>query len=202
MMTYTEAKAFQASLTDDTRKLTRTRKAELVAIYRAELEREGVILVAGGPATRDEYVNNILNRRYPLASVNEATHVLYHAPSSRWDACEHCAAMPATEIVNTGELRPGDIVREHGMRVRIDSVREYKPDGSSGAERAWSCPGTVLNVDEVLAAHSVPRSFLETYGYREGAGWQTERRDAWTVQGNHRARWVVELPRPAAQATP
>jgi hypothetical protein len=202
MMTYAEAKSFQQRLTADTRAFTRMRKAELVTFRREQLERDGVIWEAGGPATKAELVNDILNRRYPLAQVNEATHVLYHAPSARWSACEHCKAKPATEIIDTSQLRPGDIVVEHGMRIRVDQVNEYRPQGGSAAERAWSCPGTVLNVADVLAQHVIPASFLETYGYSEMEGWVVERRDAWTVQGNDRARWVVELPRPAAAPIP
>lgn len=198
MMTYSEARSFQARLTADTRHFTRMRKADLVAFRREQLEAEGVIWESGGPASKDELVNDILNRRYPLAQVNETSHVLYHAPSSRWAACDHCQARPSTTTVRTGELMPGDVVVEHGMRVRIDEVREYRPDGASSEQRAWSCPGTVLNVDDVTAQHVIPASFLEIYGYREGEGWVVERRDAWTVQGNALAVWLVELPRPAA----
>lgn len=198
MMTHAEAKAFAGYMNDDVRKLSRLRKTDLQEIRRAELLAEGVVWESGGPRTKDDLVNDILNRRYPLARVNEATHVLYHAPSARWSACEHCDTKPATENVNTSELRPGDVVLEHGMRIRIDEVREYTPHGAIG-ERAWCCPGTVLNVTEVTSQHVIPAAFLETYGYSEEAGgFVAERHDAWTVQGDTRARWTVEMPRPAA----
>lgn len=197
MMTYAEAKSFQMRLTADTRALAKTRKAELQAIRAADLAREGIVTVFGGPVTKDELLNDILNRRYPLAQVNEATHVLYHAPSARWEACEHCQAKPSTTSVTSDQLVPGDVVLEAGMRIRVDEVRAYHPAGSAG-ERGWSCPGTVLNVDEVLAARTVPESMLHVYGYTDGEGFTVQRRDGWTIQGTALTVWIVELPRPAA----
>ncbi len=56
---------------------------------------------------------------------------------------------------------------------------------------AWSCPGTVLNMDEVRAARIVPRSFLyDAERDRRGPGHGRE--DFWTVQGNNLAMWTVE----------
>jgi hypothetical protein len=200
MMTFKEAKAFRTAHDQDARTLTRTRKGELQATWRDEMQRTGVLDPGAGPATKDGLVADILDHRYPVGQLNQAMHVLYHAPSSRWAGCKHCADLPKTEPVDTSQLRPGDVVLEHGMRIRIDEVREYRPDGSSGADRAWSCPGTVLNLADVLEQHVIPRSFLETYGYDEGKGWIVEREDAWTVQGNTLATWTVELPRPEVQS--
>lgn len=195
MMTYTEARDFNRRMDEDARTLTRTRKGELQATYRDVLKADGVIWESGYPSTKDGLIAEILSRRYPLAQANEATHVLYHAPSSRWPACDHCQARPATETVNTPQLRPGDVVQAHGFRVRVDEVREYVPPGTSGL--AWSCPGTVLNAAEVLEAGTVPASFLQTYRYDENMpGFIVDREDAWTLHGTVHTPWIVELPRP------
>ena len=68
----------------------------------------------------------------------------------------------------TGEIQPEDVVLTHGMWVRIDTIRTYHPGGRgclSGpgsatltqCDLAWACLGTVTNLDEVHAAHIVPR---------------------------------------------
>ncbi|HEV2241807.1 MAG TPA: hypothetical protein VGR98_12255 [Streptosporangiaceae bacterium] len=202
MMTTKEARELLSAHDADARALTRRRKLELVAIRRDALAADGVIWESGGPASKDELVRDILDRRYPVAQLNEATHVLWHAPSARWSACEHCQAKPSTTSVTTDQLVPGDVVLKHGMRVRIDEVREYRPAGANSAERAWCCAATVLNVTDVVQQHVIPASFLQTYGYQEDVGWTVEREDAWTVQGNTRAAWIVELPRPAAATRP
>ena len=88
MMTHNEAVDFQSRLTADMLTLKRARKAELEAAYAAELERVGIIF-NHRPATKDSLMNDILNRRYPLAQVNEASHVLYHRDVI-WPACDHC----------------------------------------------------------------------------------------------------------------
>jgi hypothetical protein len=83
--------------------------------------------------------------------------------------------MPLTLTVPTSQLSAGDVVRTHGMRVRLDSLREYRDRGS----RVASWRGPVLNLPEVLAAGIVPASFV-----RDGM---------WTVQGSDLATWTVEV---------
>ena len=92
--------------------------------------------------------------------------------------------MTDTKIVKSSQLEPGNVVREHGMRVRINSVRPY--DSHTGMT-AYSCPGTVLNPEEVRAAGIVPMSFLrcDVTGHPDGA--------CWHVQGNDLATWVIEI---------
>lgn len=97
------------------------------------------------------------------------------------------ASRPAPTItVKSSALRPGHIVREHGMRVRIDSVHPYASDGPNRDRYpvVYSCPGTVLNVPEVRAARIVPAGFLACEVHPGGA--------CWHVQGNDLARWRVE----------
>jgi hypothetical protein len=99
--------------------------------------------------------------------------------------------MTKTETVKTSQIQVGDIVREHGMRVRIDSIRPYESHSGSGTPgmTAYSCPGTVLNVEEVREAGYVPMGFLQCSIHPGGA--------CWHVQGNDLARWQVEV-RPQA----
>jgi hypothetical protein len=82
--------------------------------------------------------------------------------------------------MNTHELRDGDVVLTHGMRVRISGDGEVStshPQDVAGAPCLWWA-GVVENLDDVHAAGVVPRSFV-----RDGL---------WTVQGNGLARWTVE----------
>lgn len=197
MMTYTEAKNFNQSYTTALRMLIRARKPALVNLLARQDEADGRTRLIGGPRTKDEIMRELLDHDYPRDRLNEAIHVLHHAPSARWPACEHCQAKPSTTSVTSDQLVPGDIVLEAGMRIRVDEVRAYHPAGSAG-ERGWSCPGTVLNVDEVLAAGTIPESMLHVYGYTDGKGFTVQRRDGWTIQGTALAVWIVELPRPAA----
>ncbi|MGW1275572.1 hypothetical protein ACWD4V_01255 [Streptomyces tsukubensis] len=88
-------------------------------------------------------------------------------------------------IKDSSQLAEGDIVRTHGMRVRLD--RCTTRDDSGRTVYAWS--GTVLNLDEVRADRHVPMSFLRTY-----KGNTVVRDDEWTVQGNTFANWLVENP--------
>ena len=97
------------------------------------------------------------------------------------------ASITQTRPVKSSELRVGDVVREHGMRVRVDSITVREGWGSHGMD-VYCGAGTVLNLDGVLAAKIVPASFLCTEKWVEGHGWTIDRRDAWTVQGNDMAR--------------
>jgi hypothetical protein len=106
----------------------------------------------------------------------------------------------ASEKIPTSQIRVGDVVRAYGMRVRIDTIREYAPEGSSGSDVAWSCQGTVLNLDEVRAAQLVPMGWLTRDKWVEGQGWAACRDDAWTVQGNDLATWDIERPEAEAEA--
>jgi hypothetical protein len=104
--------------------------------------------------------------------------------------------------VKSSEIKPGMIVREHGMRVRIDSVREYPSSArmSQPPSVVYSCLGTVLNLDEVREAKVVPMSFLTRDEWVEGKGWTVTRNDAWTVQGNDLAQWEIEEAEPQKEA--
>jgi hypothetical protein len=95
--------------------------------------------------------------------------------------------MTIQELSNTktGDIRVGDIVLEHGMRVRIDEIRTYPGRNTCPEDKTvYACVGTVLNRDEVLTNGVVPASFL-----RRWDGSTMVRDDEWIVQGNDFARW-------------
>lgn len=95
--------------------------------------------------------------------------------------------------VKTGEIRIGDIVLTHGMRVRIDEIRTYPGDaGQPETETVYACLGALLNLDEVREAGIVPRSFLYNEARHSSKDAPGAREDYWNVQGNNLARWTVE----------
>jgi hypothetical protein len=104
--------------------------------------------------------------------------------------------------LRTSQIRPGDTVCEHGMRVRIDQTRTYPCEGhghnggtpySAETCTVYAHLGTVTNVAEVRQAGIVPPSFLwDEERFTRGPGHGRE--DAWVVQGNDLATWWVERP--------
>lgn len=95
---------------------------------------------------------------------------------------------PNVTVKDSSQLAQGDIVRTHGMRVRLDhGASHQRPDRA-----VYSWVGTVLNLDEVRAEGHVPMSFLRTQKWE--SGWVTDREDVWVVQGNEFANWLVEDP--------
>lgn len=120
-------------------------------------------------------------------------------------------AMQLLHGVPTQNLRAGDIVLCHSMRVRLGTLRTYHggsysgrhgtegrctqghgPAGTDSCCVVYSWSGTVLNLDEVRAAGIVPVSWLRTEKWVDGSGWATDRDNQWTVQGNFRATWDIE----------
>ena len=81
---------------------------------------------------------------------------------------------------NTFELRSGEVVVRHGMRLLLGERKQY--EGVMGGQ-VVRFDATILNVDEVNADGVVP------------FGWRCETRkdgDEWAVQGNELANWWVE----------
>lgn len=94
--------------------------------------------------------------------------------------------------LNTTELRQGDIVVTHGMRVLLETEPLVFPNGR-GSE-TYQFGGRVVNLDEVRAAGAVPMSFLRTHKWTPGTGWTVDREDVWPIQGNELAHWSVDRP--------
>jgi hypothetical protein len=98
--------------------------------------------------------------------------------------------------IRPAELRVGDVVVTDGMRVLIDQpVRECP---SCGGVTVWNTPGRVLNEDEAVEVHGIPRGWLRRDHYTEGKGWTPRAADAprWTIQGSD-LRWLAIEPRTA-----
>ncbi|GAA4626929.1 hypothetical protein GCM10023196_037170 [Actinoallomurus vinaceus] len=99
------------------------------------------------------------------------------------------------DSVPTSQLQAGDIVLEHGMRVRLGgepTVRKT-PDLT-----VYCWRGTVENVEEVLAAGVIREADLSENVWVEGAGWERKLTGRWWIQGNDRVGWSVLRELPAA----
>src|SRR4051812_16580896 len=83
-------------------------------------------------------------------------------------------------IVRSSELRQGDIVHEHGMRILLDRPILTAPGNGYGT--CYYSLGLVLNRDEV-PADVVPLSFTH---------YDDETEPRWGVQGNDNARWCID----------
>ncbi|NUL25957.1 hypothetical protein [Streptomyces lunaelactis] len=97
---------------------------------------------------------------------------------------------PTVTVKDSSQLAQGDIVRTHGMRVRLD----HGASSERSDRTVYSWVGTVLNLDEVRANGHVPMSFLRTEKWEPAKGWVTDRKDVWVVQGNEFVNWLVEDP--------
>lgn len=95
---------------------------------------------------------------------------------------------PTLQTLDTTQLRKGDIVHTHGMRVLLVSDADVYPNGKHGETARFD--GRVLNLAEVKEQGLVPASFLRTEKW-EG-GWVVDRDDVWVIQGNELATWSVE----------
>ena len=90
-----------------------------------QLHRAQAQYVIGGPVTKEEFVSAILEREYPVALLNETTHVLYHRGA--WNsACEHCDSRCA----NCGHL-----IGQHYGSNGGDGCTECDCDLCPGYER-------------------------------------------------------------------
>lgn len=90
------------------------------------------------------------------------------------------------QSLNTTEIRKGDVVRVHGMRVLIDVdpiISEPWGGTENGFVYAWV--GLVLNPED--RPIGLPRDWL----YRDRMG-QPRTEPRWNVQGNKLSRWSVE----------
>lgn len=99
--------------------------------------------------------------------------------------CVYCQELKGTtetlESISTHDLKPGDIVLRHGMRLRLNgegTVSRSHPTNEYSPTLWWNAE--ILNIDDVRAdpTHAVPRSWIAD--------------GRWTVQGNGLARWTVE----------
>jgi hypothetical protein len=84
------------------------------------------------------------------------------------------------QLVNTHELSEGDVIMNHGMRIRLGERHEVQRDGRTVV---WF-PGTVTNHNDVTDRDG--QAVWPLTGLLKTSGpdaWQ------WTVQGNELATW-------------
>ncbi len=92
--------------------------------------------------------------------------------------------------VKTGDIQVGDVVLNYGMPIRIDEIVRHE-DPTTYEGQFWTCFGTVLNVQEAIEVHDIPRFFMFD-NERDLHGPGHGREDFWNVQGNNLATWTVE----------
>src|SRR4051812_34787951 len=94
MMSKAEAELFTRERSDYARLMSRKTKAELRGIFIGNLAEDGMESLSLNNYSKDELVNAIIEFDFPLAKINEATHVLYH---DEWknDVCDYCRAEAA-----------------------------------------------------------------------------------------------------------
>lgn len=101
--------------------------------------------------------------------------------------------MTETLWLKSSELRPGDVVLTHGMRLLIDQEIKSYP-GTYGT--VYATPAKVTNPEEVKAEAFIPWSWLfpDVWGKGERGGWgkDWDADPRWDVQGNDNAYWTVE----------
>ncbi|OEJ21035.1 hypothetical protein [Streptomyces subrutilus] len=102
-----------------------------------------------------------------------------------------------TVLKASSELQKGDVVRDRGMRVRLDELNCPPYFAGTGEGLVYSWLGTVLNVHDVHADGHVPRSFL---GRWEGS--RLVRGDSWSAQGDETVQWPVEVPESGGPKSP
>jgi hypothetical protein len=91
-MNETQARTIREAHDGYVTSIYRKPKATLATMYRQELADRGMYSLFGGPMSKDEFISALVELRYPLASMNESVHVLYHRDGITNDACEHCNA--------------------------------------------------------------------------------------------------------------
>src|ERR1700751_3906948 len=93
MMSETEAKRFRIDHDNAARMLNRMSKEQLKTVFVRNLQERGMEILYGGPVSKDELISSILNFSYPIAMLNEAIHVLYHASAQcPNEVCDYCRA--------------------------------------------------------------------------------------------------------------
>jgi hypothetical protein len=91
-MNETQARTIREAHDGYVKSIYRKHLTTLAHMYRQELTARGMYLAYGGPASKDELISALVELRYPLASMNESVHVLYHVDGITSDVCEQCNA--------------------------------------------------------------------------------------------------------------
>jgi hypothetical protein len=90
LMTETQARVYREAWNAAVKRYSKMSKAQLQAEEAALRAEQGIGRVYGGPHSKDEWVNAVLELRgYTTAKLNETTHVLYHQDGV-WVGCGLC----------------------------------------------------------------------------------------------------------------
>lgn len=96
----------------------------------------------------------------------------------------------AIQYLDTTQLRCGDVVLNHGMRILLDQPPTTFE--GHGGRQVVAFSGLVLNPEDVRADRLL-WSFLHTDEWNERLGrWVTVFTGRFTIQGNELARWSVD----------
>ena len=137
-MTPDEAHAYRAAHDAEVKALAKMTRAQLATLETAGLRDAGQVRIMGGPASKDELIRAIIDRKYPREQMNLASHVLYHKPGERWSACQICGSLP----VDIHEAGGGVSHRPAcGCPPMASCAAPGVPAGSQvKARNRWFCP--------------------------------------------------------------
>lgn len=130
--TVDQAKALVAAYETDVKVLSRKPTRELAAIHRSELAAVGREIVYGGPRSKDEYLNAILDLRFSQDAIREASDIV---SADR-------LGLTVDELKDSRGCRScGHRVNEHAGR--LDCSAPWPRDPDTGAERFCNCTAFV-----------------------------------------------------------
>lgn len=103
--------------------------------------------------------------------------------------------MSSFETVNTSQLRTGDVVHTHGMRLLVDREVESYLDGHVPVKTVYRTSAKVTNATELDDPFIVHHMMAETYDHASRRWTRSaDLNDArWTIQGNDFATWTREV---------
>jgi hypothetical protein len=128
----TQARTIREAHDGYVKSIYRKTARELSFMYRLALADRGREILLGGPSSKDELISALVELRYPLASMNESVHVLYHRDGITNDACEQCATKPparpplARWHLDGPDADPAEDRDETGRQERQEMADDYK----------------------------------------------------------------------------
>lgn len=90
------------------------------------------------------------------------------------------------------ELRKGDIVLAHGMRILLDRDMETYGEDYGNPRPVYQWDGQVLNADDICDPyHEDYDAYLARWLRPQDWHEEHPHRDRWRISGSTRARWTV-----------
>lgn len=120
-MTAEQARLLRSAYSQDAQQLNAMPRRQLAELELAELEATGFTRIMGGPQTKDELMNEIMNRRYPAILMRESIHILQHGPGKvSSSACHWCHPHDGRHCdCSTGPEVPAAM---QAARLRLDAI--------------------------------------------------------------------------------